>query len=139
MLDFEVAGLDDFSEENITNFVINLKSALATVLEVDEALLKITLVNQTTVRSLPSKSNVEFRVQVIVTNELKRQHVLDLMDPGKFPEEVNNMIVKDPLMANKGISIVKSYKPIVVAEAGMIQQLVFMEMNYDNKINTFRL
>ena len=111
---------------------------MATVLEVDEQLLKITLVNQTTVRSLPSKSNVEFRVQVIVTNELKKQEVLDLMDPGKFPEEMNNMIVKDPLMANKVIRIVKSNKPIVVADSGMIQQIVFMEMNYDNKINTFR-
>ena len=136
MLDFEVTGLDDFSEENITNVTINLKSALATVLEVDEALLKITLVNQTTVRSLPSKSNVEFRVQVIVTNELKKQEILDLMDPGKFPEEMNNMIVKDPLLASKGISVVRSKKPIVVADAGMLQQTVFMEMNYGNKIRS---
>ena len=117
MLDFEVSG-HDVHEENIATILNNLKSTLATVLEVDEDELDINLVNQIMARLSPPIEIVEIRVQVTVTNVDKKEAVLDFMNPEKFPEEMNNMIAKDPKIVNKGITVVHSNTPIVVADTG---------------------
>ena len=95
---------------------------MAQALGVDESSIDISFPNETSSRSLKESKKVSIRIRVIVEQlpEEKKKDVLGIMDPKKFPEDMNDMIMKTPTMANKGIIVTKSEKPILQRIEGII-------------------
>lgn len=96
---------------------------MAHALGVDESSIDISFENETSSRSLKESKKVSIRIRVTVEQlpEEKKQEVLGILDPKKFPENMNDMIMNTPKMANKGIRVTKSEKPILQRIEGIVK------------------
>ena len=122
-LNFEVTLSHGSYEKNSTSITNDLKSLLAHSLEVDESSIEISFQNEALSRTLSESKNISIRIRVTVEQlpEEKKQEVLGILDPRKFTEDINTMIMKTATMANKGIRVTKSEQPILQSIEGIIK------------------
>ena len=110
-LDFEITGFVSDENSNLDSFVPSLRSVLSKLFECNETLVKVSLLEPHSIRTLTGTARVRVNVSVLDVDEQRK--ALKTMDTSNLVSTLNGLIEHDSILNTTGIYVTKIIEPIM--------------------------